>query len=123
MSDQTNKLLAGARPMTGESEARPSESSLDILWGAEEIAAFIKRPVRPTFHLLEKGQLPARKVGKQWVASRSQLAAHFTATPIAEPTGASTTPNCDDAAPTPPDSERPRPTRRNPPRPQRRARR
>jgi hypothetical protein len=45
----------------------------DILWGAAEIAAAIKRTVRQTNWLLERGQLPAKKVGNRWVASRKAL--------------------------------------------------
>jgi hypothetical protein len=54
--------------------------SLDLIWTAAEIAAFIKRTERDTYGLLERGHLPARRVGKQWVASRRALAEHFSAT-------------------------------------------
>lgn len=45
----------------------------DLVWGAEAIAKFLGRTRRSTFHLLEKGELPARKVGGRWVASRGEL--------------------------------------------------
>jgi len=54
-----------------------SEGDLDILWGAQEIARAIRRPVRQTFHLLENGQLPAKKCGGKWCASREGLRQHF----------------------------------------------
>jgi hypothetical protein len=58
-----------------------SSHSLDLLWGCGEIAAFIKRPVRPTYYLLEAGMLPARKTGKVWTATKSGLREHFAKVP------------------------------------------
>ena len=55
-----------------------SDDGLDLLWGAGQIGDFIRRPTRATYHMLERGQLPAKKVGKIWTARRSALAAHFT---------------------------------------------
>ncbi len=51
---------------------------LDLVWGGEEIAKIIGRTPRVTFALLEKGELPAKKVGRRWVAERSKLIAFFT---------------------------------------------
>lgn len=51
--------------------------SLDLVWGAASIAALIGKTTRATFHMLEQGQLPARKVGNQWVASRRKLLEYF----------------------------------------------
>ena len=48
----------------------------DVVWGADEIAAVVNRKRRPTYHMLENGLLPARKVGRLWVASRRKLIAH-----------------------------------------------
>ena len=46
-----------------------------IIWGARNIAKHIGRPVRATFHLLEKGHLPGcRKIGGQWAMDAGQLA-------------------------------------------------
>jgi hypothetical protein len=45
----------------------------DVLWGAAKIGEVIGKSPRATFHLLERGLLPARKVGKQWCASRQRL--------------------------------------------------
>ena len=49
----------------------------DLIWGVEEIAEAIGREERATYHLLSKGQLPARKVGGRWVASRDRLMKFF----------------------------------------------
>jgi hypothetical protein len=49
-------------------------NSLDLVWGARSIARLIGKSERATFHLLEKGDLPAKKVGAQWVVSRKALA-------------------------------------------------
>jgi hypothetical protein len=43
------------------------------LWGARAIAQEIGRSERQTFYLLETRQLPARKVGASWVATRRRL--------------------------------------------------
>lgn len=49
----------------------------DLVWGGEEIARVIGRTARVTFSLLEKGELPAKKVGGRWVASRKKLIDFF----------------------------------------------
>lgn len=53
------------------------EAPLDLIWEVSEIAKFIGQSERQTFHLLSSGILPAKKVGKRWVAERSQLARFF----------------------------------------------
>jgi hypothetical protein len=45
----------------------------DILWGAAAIGEAIGRNTRVTYHLLERGLIPAKKLGKVWVASRKRL--------------------------------------------------
>jgi hypothetical protein len=50
---------------------------LDLVWGAHAIAAAIGTTRRKAFHLLEKGSIPARKVGGRWVAERGKLRAFF----------------------------------------------
>jgi hypothetical protein len=50
----------------------------DLIWGAQAIAEAIGRTERITFHLLEKGEIPAKKVGGRWVASRTKLLEHLT---------------------------------------------
>ncbi len=44
-----------------------------LLWGARSIGQAINRNPRQTFDLLEKGIIPARKIGKLWCASRREL--------------------------------------------------
>jgi len=53
------------------------KSALDLIWGAEAIGELIGRSARITFHMLEKGELPAKKVGGRWVIERSKLIAFF----------------------------------------------
>ncbi|WP_342643906.1 DNA-binding protein [Rhodoligotrophos ferricapiens] len=50
---------------------------LDLLWEVAAIAKLIGRSERQTFNLLAGGQLPAKKVGGRWVASRQKLIAFF----------------------------------------------
>jgi hypothetical protein len=51
--------------------------SLDLIWGAEDIGRVIGRTTRSTFDMLDKGQLPAKKVNGRWVISRAKLIAFF----------------------------------------------
>lgn len=55
----------------------PEAEHLDLVWGAQNIARLIGKTTRATFHLLEREQIPARKIGNQWVASRKKLQLHF----------------------------------------------
>ena len=52
-----------------------TESTPLIIWGASNIARVINLSTRATFHLLESGNLPAKKVGARWVAEREALLA------------------------------------------------
>ncbi|KQU95198.1 hypothetical protein ASC68_18780 [Devosia sp. Root105] len=61
----------------------PTSESSPIIWGARAIAAAIGKTPRATFHLLERGELPARKVGHQWVADRDALLGFLRCAPIA----------------------------------------
>ena len=54
-----------------------TETKLDLVWGGDEIAKLIGRTRRVAFMLLEKGELPAKKVGGRWVADRSKLLQFF----------------------------------------------
>lgn len=54
------------------------ENPLGLLWGAREIGKFIGKPPRATFRLLETGQLPGRKQGKLWTATKEGLRAALT---------------------------------------------
>lgn len=50
---------------------------LDLIWGAEDIGKIIGRSTRAVFDMLEKGELPAKKVNGRWVIARSKLIAVF----------------------------------------------
>ncbi len=50
---------------------------LDLIWGAAEIAREINLNIRQTFHQLETGSIPAKKVGGKWVAERGMLREFF----------------------------------------------
>lgn len=50
-------------------------SDWDVLWGAEEIGQVIGRTARQTFHLLESGHLPAKRIGGRWCGSRKRILA------------------------------------------------
>jgi hypothetical protein len=52
----------------------------DTLWGAAAIARAAgvvdedgEADLRRVFYLLEKGYLPARKIGRAWISSRSAI--------------------------------------------------
>lgn len=52
-------------------------SELNLVWGGSAIAALIGRSRRQTFHMLNEGQLPAKKIGERWVADRKKLEEFF----------------------------------------------
>jgi hypothetical protein len=49
----------------------------DKLIGAVQIAEFIDEPIKKTFRLLSKKQLPPWKRGGEWIASKSALREHY----------------------------------------------
>jgi hypothetical protein len=65
------------RKMLNESGADSEKLGNDILSGVPEIAAFIGETVRRTYYLLEKGLIPAGKLGSVWVASKRKLRGHY----------------------------------------------
>ena len=46
---------------------------LGVIWGVKAIAEVIGCTPRQTYHKLEIGALPAKKVGGRWCASRKKL--------------------------------------------------
>jgi hypothetical protein len=52
-----------------------NEDTSDLVWGCDAIGQIINQSGRQTYYLLEKGRLPARKIGAKWVASRGRLLA------------------------------------------------
>lgn len=46
----------------------------DLMWGAEEIANYIQRPIRTVYYLIDRGVLPVKKLGpRTLVARRSEI--------------------------------------------------
>jgi hypothetical protein len=43
------------------------------IWGADRIAREIGLDRQATYHLLSRGLLPAKRVGRRWVSSRTRL--------------------------------------------------
>lgn len=54
-----------------------AETNLNLIWGAEAIAAELGVSTRRAFHLLETSSIPARKVGGRWVIERGKTATFF----------------------------------------------
>jgi hypothetical protein len=57
-------------------ESRPALAE-DLIFGAEAIGVELGVTTRRAFHLLERHQIPAAKIGKIWTTSRKALRAHF----------------------------------------------
>lgn len=47
----------------------------DAIWGAAAIGEYLGLNKKQTFHLLENGRLPAKKVGARWLCSKAKLQA------------------------------------------------
>jgi Helix-turn-helix domain len=54
-----------------------SDDRLDVLFGAQAIADYLGIDRRTVYHSLERKLLPAGKMGKVWVTTRSRLRAFF----------------------------------------------
>ena len=67
------RILAEAAVVQDKSESE----SLDLIWGAKNIATAINRTERETFHLLKKEKFPAKKVLGRWLSSREKLREYF----------------------------------------------
>lgn len=65
---------------TGIKNVEIKEAQPELVWGGENIAKVIGRTRRITFSLLDKGELPAKKVGGRWVAERNKLISFLTDT-------------------------------------------
>jgi hypothetical protein len=58
--------------------SRGIASDLDIpIWGVKAIAAASNLTLRQTYHALERGYLPASKVGRKWFTTPRRLRALF----------------------------------------------
>jgi hypothetical protein len=49
----------------------------EVIWGAKAIGQALNLTERQAFHRLEAGQIPAKKIGRSWAASRSVLKRMF----------------------------------------------
>jgi hypothetical protein len=76
INQMTNHHITNA-PAKGNADHLAAPQVLDLIWGAKAIAVAIGKTERATFHLLEQGKIPARKIGGQWATSRGKLRAHF----------------------------------------------
>ena len=62
MQSEDNKII--------ESNSEP----LDLLWGGDEISAFVGLPIRKLYYLIDRKAIPVHKVGHRTiVASRAEL--------------------------------------------------
>lgn len=59
--------------MNDELKPPATAGDLEILWGAAAIAREIDRSERQTYHMLEAGELPARKIANRWCCTRRAL--------------------------------------------------
>ena len=73
-------LLDINRRLQEMTKSAESFGSLDLIWGAEDIAKAIGRSTRATFEMLQKGEIPAKRVSGRWVIARSELVAFFVGT-------------------------------------------
>jgi hypothetical protein len=53
------------------------------LWGADEIAPVIRRTVKATYYLLERGAIDATKVNGRWQSTKRRLLAPLASSPEA----------------------------------------
>jgi len=60
-----------------EPSKKSPTTELDLIWGADAIANELGVNLRQAFYLLDKGEIPAKKVGRKWCTSRRGLRAHF----------------------------------------------
>ena len=59
--------------MTEDEDDHEMDDPTDIVWGVAAIADVINRPPRVASYMLERGLLPAGKMGDRWVSSKRRL--------------------------------------------------
>ena len=52
-------------------------ANIDLVWGVEAIGKVIGRNYQATYHMIANGDLPAKRVGRRWVAKREALERFF----------------------------------------------
>lgn len=67
------QVEASSRMPSAVEPAKIPSETLSLLWGADAIADVLGISRRSAFHMLETGQLPAKKVGSRWVVERATL--------------------------------------------------
>jgi hypothetical protein len=65
--------------MATEMQAQPR-----LIWGAGPIANLLRIKKQKAYYLLQRGLIPARKVGDEWVAEEGKLLAFLTDCSAAE---------------------------------------
>lgn len=63
--------------MSSQENSGLDARDLDLIWGAEAIGKAVGLSERQAKHILSQGEIPGRKVGGRWVASRRKLREHF----------------------------------------------
>ncbi len=69
-----SELNEAVTPVVAEEAAAPRElPPLPLIWGGRAIARVVNKTPNAVFLALEKGRLPGKKVGGQWVADHDEL--------------------------------------------------
>lgn len=64
--------------MTLRERQRSGGMADDLLWGVREIAAFIGKPLRQTYYLIDRGAIPVHRAGPRTIlALKSKIKAHL----------------------------------------------
>ena len=53
------------------------DDTLDVLRGVPEIARFVRKTERQTYHGLQSGHIPAIREGALWVTTKTRLRRHY----------------------------------------------
>jgi hypothetical protein len=61
-------------PEAARKPAKSNSNDIDApIWGVPAIAAAIGRPVQGTYYLVRCGEIPATRIGGQWVTTQRRL--------------------------------------------------
>ena len=69
----SESIEAAALVAAIEATAKIELPPLPLIWGASAIAKVIGKTGNATYLALQRGRLPAKKVGGQWVADHDEL--------------------------------------------------
>lgn len=74
--------IAKARICKAKAITTKTDRDLDApVWGARGIGAVLGLPETAVWHLLERGHLPATKIGGRWASTRRQLLGQISGAP------------------------------------------